>query len=168
MRSFFREGDVFVGEVQQFFADGSMSLHTRSLKYGKLRAGVLVKVPCALIRRRASHFHTLPMGVQMILGVNGWVWVGPVVKELTATEVEAHPDWLYGERPGEQVTKEVVEAMARVLNAVNVLKAHQVVVHEGMVMAVVEASTAYQVKDMLRPEVQEQLLAVALAQVGDE
>ena len=35
MRTFFEEGDLLVAEVQAFFGDGSMSLHTRSLKYGK-------------------------------------------------------------------------------------------------------------------------------------
>lgn len=38
MRSFFQEGDLLVAEVQAFFADGAMSLHTRSLKYGKVRS----------------------------------------------------------------------------------------------------------------------------------
>jgi exosome complex component RRP4 len=35
MRGFFEEGDLLVAEVQAFFSDGAMSLHTRSLKYGK-------------------------------------------------------------------------------------------------------------------------------------
>lgn len=37
MRNFFEEGDLLVAEVQAFFSDGAMSLHTRSLKYGKVR-----------------------------------------------------------------------------------------------------------------------------------
>lgn len=37
MRLFFEEGDLLVAEVQAFFSDGAMSLHTRSLKYGKVR-----------------------------------------------------------------------------------------------------------------------------------
>lgn len=41
MRTFFQEGDLVVAEVQAFFADGAMSLHTRSLKYGKVRSGSL-------------------------------------------------------------------------------------------------------------------------------
>ena len=40
MRTFFEEGDLLVAEVQAFFADGAMSLHTRSLKYGKVRASL--------------------------------------------------------------------------------------------------------------------------------
>ena len=38
MRNFFEEGDLLVAEVQAFFSDGAMSLHTRSLKYGKVRS----------------------------------------------------------------------------------------------------------------------------------
>ena len=38
MRTFFQEGDLLVAEVQALMADGSMSLHTRSLKYGKVRS----------------------------------------------------------------------------------------------------------------------------------
>ncbi|KAH0836471.1 hypothetical protein J3R83DRAFT_8080 [Lanmaoa asiatica] len=60
MRTFFEEGDLLVAEVQAFFSDGAMSLHTRSLKYGKLRNGQLVTVPPALIRRLKSHFISLP------------------------------------------------------------------------------------------------------------
>lgn len=41
MRQFFEEGDLLVAEVQAFFADGAMSLHTRSLTYGKVATGVL-------------------------------------------------------------------------------------------------------------------------------
>lgn len=37
MRTFFQEGDLLVAEVQAFFGDGAMSLHTRSLRYGKVR-----------------------------------------------------------------------------------------------------------------------------------
>jgi exosome complex component RRP4 len=36
MRGFFEEGDLLVAEVHAFFSDGAMSLHTRSLKYGKV------------------------------------------------------------------------------------------------------------------------------------
>jgi exosome complex component RRP4 len=36
MRTFLKEGDVIVAEVQAFFQDGGMSLHTRSMKYGKV------------------------------------------------------------------------------------------------------------------------------------
>ena len=106
MRTFFEEGDLLVAEVQAFFSDGAMSLHTRSLRYGKvrraplsfcggpptltltatqLRNGQLVVVPPALIRRLKSHFTALPCGVDLILGLNGFVWVS---KHVAASEQE--------------------------------------------------------------------------------
>jgi len=81
MRTFFEEGDLLVAEVQMLYTDGAMSLHTRSLKYGKLRNGQLVTVPPVLIRRLKSHFITLPCGVDLILGLNGYIWVSKHVKQ---------------------------------------------------------------------------------------
>lgn len=37
MRSYLCEGDLISAEVHSIFADGSLSLHMRSLKYGKVR-----------------------------------------------------------------------------------------------------------------------------------
>lgn len=36
MRQYLQEGDLISAEVQSVFTDGSLSLHTRSLKYGKV------------------------------------------------------------------------------------------------------------------------------------
>ncbi|RAL06353.1 exosome non-catalytic core subunit RRP4 [Aspergillus ibericus CBS 121593] len=44
IRTFFSEGDLVVAEVQTVHSDGGASLHTRSLKYGKLRNGVFLAV----------------------------------------------------------------------------------------------------------------------------
>ncbi|KAH3662126.1 hypothetical protein OGAPHI_006307 [Ogataea philodendri] len=75
MRSFLKEGDLLNAEVQSLFSDGSASLHTRSLKYGKLRNGVFVRVPANLIVRAKNHSHNLPGNVSVILGVNGYCWI---------------------------------------------------------------------------------------------
>lgn len=54
MRTFFEEGDLLVAEVQAFFSDGAMSLHTRSLKYGKVgRVGFPV-IPALLTILQAA------------------------------------------------------------------------------------------------------------------
>ncbi|WFD45196.1 Exosome complex component rrp4 [Malassezia psittaci] len=79
MRAFFQEGDLLVAEVQSLFQDSGVGLHTRSLRYGKLRNGVLVVVPPVLIRRHKTHFLTLSNlangPVDLVLGLNGLVWV---------------------------------------------------------------------------------------------
>ncbi|CED83027.1 Exosomal 3'-5' exoribonuclease complex, subunit Rrp4 [Phaffia rhodozyma] len=75
MRLFFEEGDLLVAEVQTLMGDGTMSLHTRSLRYGKLKNGTLITLPPALVPRLKSHFQTLPCGVDLILGLNGYIWI---------------------------------------------------------------------------------------------
>ena len=77
MRKYLQEGDLISAEVQNVFHDGSLSLHTRSLKYGKLSQGTLVKVSPSLVKRRKTHFHKLPCGASVILGNNGFVWISP-------------------------------------------------------------------------------------------
>jgi exosome complex component RRP4 len=81
MRTFFTEGDLVSAEVQSVHHDGSLSLHTRSMKYGKLDGGQLVCVPQALIKRCKQHFLDLPTGVNMILGNNGYVWLSRSLTE---------------------------------------------------------------------------------------
>jgi len=76
MRSFFSEDDLISAEVRAVQSnDGTLSLHARNLKYGKLENGVVVRVPCCLMRRLKQHFCTLPCGVDVILGLNGHIWL---------------------------------------------------------------------------------------------
>ena len=77
MRTFFAEGDLVCAEVQSLFQDGAVVLHTRSRKYGKLEAGQLAQVPPTLVRRLKQHFVPLAdLGLYLVLGCNGFVWVG--------------------------------------------------------------------------------------------
>ncbi|KAI0684803.1 hypothetical protein BC835DRAFT_1292097 [Cytidiella melzeri] len=124
MRTFFEEGDLLVAEVQAFFSDGVMSLHTRSLRYGKLRNGQLVIVPPVLIRRLKSHFIALPCGVDLILGINGYIWVSKHVK---ASEQEGEDGFdaeaVYSNR-NEAIDEATRSAVSRVSNIIRVLAAH--------------------------------------------
>jgi exosome complex component RRP4 len=82
MRTFFTEGDLLVAEVQQLFSDGAASLHTRSLKYGKLRNGMFISIPPMLVVRSKAHMYSLGGGVHCILGTNGFVWVSKDVTSM--------------------------------------------------------------------------------------
>lgn len=75
MRNFLKEGDLLNAEVQSIFTSGSASLHTRSLKYGKLRNGIFLRVPSSLIIKSKNHSYDLPGNVSIILGVNGYIWI---------------------------------------------------------------------------------------------
>ncbi|PNS18084.1 Exosome complex component rrp4 [Sphaceloma murrayae] len=85
MRNFFEEGDLLVAEVQTLFGDGSAGLHTRSLRYGKLRNGGFVDVGgrrkgtgggVVRARRHVFELQTRRGEVRVVVGVNGFVHVG--------------------------------------------------------------------------------------------
>lgn len=43
---------------------------------------MLVKVFPSLIKRSKTHFHNLPIGVSIILGNNGFIWICPPINNL--------------------------------------------------------------------------------------
>ncbi|KAL1351445.1 hypothetical protein HN51_015356 [Arachis hypogaea] len=80
MRSIFEEKDVVCAEVRGFQRDG-LHLQARSQKYGKLNRGQLLTVPPYLVKRQKQHYHHLEQyGVDLILGCNGFIWVGEHVE----------------------------------------------------------------------------------------
>ena len=88
-----RIGDCISAEVQNISNNthgdsGSViSIHTRSLKYGKLENGVLVQVPSNTIPRLPQHYISIPVlsisaegntsmnYLDVILGKNGFIWI---------------------------------------------------------------------------------------------
>lgn len=64
-----------MAEVQGLFGDGSAGLHTRSVRYGKLRNGVLVRVGGGGVGRGRRQVWRVGGEVDVVAGVNGWVWV---------------------------------------------------------------------------------------------
>lgn len=123
MRTFFEEGDLLVAEVQAFFADGAMSLHTRSLKFGKLRNGQLVIVPPVLVRRLKSHFIALPCGVDLILGLNGYIWVCKHMQDSDQGEEGFDAEAVYSNQ-NDEVDGPTRIAISRVSNIIRVLAGH--------------------------------------------
>ncbi|KAK1504746.1 exosome complex exonuclease RRP4 [Colletotrichum tamarilloi] len=95
IRSFFAEGDLVVAEVQQLHQDGAASLHTRSLKYGKLRNGVFVAVTGTgggggVVRAKRQQWvmdaaHGAAK-VHVTLGVNGFIWISKHVESDAGAE----------------------------------------------------------------------------------
>ncbi|GAU15624.1 hypothetical protein TSUD_108830 [Trifolium subterraneum] len=80
MRHIFEEGDVICAEVRRSQHD-DIHLQARSQKYGKLNAGQLLTVAPYLVKRQKQHFHHLEKyGIDLILGCNGFIWVGQHVE----------------------------------------------------------------------------------------
>jgi exosome complex component RRP4 len=142
-------------EVQNFFADGAMSLHTRSLKYGKLENGQLVRVPPMLVKRLKKHHVVLPCGVEVVVGCNGFVWI--TEHDAEATNVDdggagggaAHRRIFTAEETeaarrrhaAKLISPEARLRVSRVANAIEVLRRGRRVVDPDNIMAVYMASS---------------------------
>ncbi|RUP51727.1 hypothetical protein BC936DRAFT_146306 [Jimgerdemannia flammicorona] len=157
MRTFFSEGDLLVGEVQSFYADGATALQTRTLKYCKLRNGTFTCVPPALVQRCKSHFHTLPCGVDVILGLNGYIWVSKTTEKLpkgvegrAAEEVEA--EMAYSNK-NEPITDHERETIARVSNCIAALARRFMYINDSIIVYAYEASLGFAVSDLLQLQV---------------
>ncbi|XP_058066660.1 exosome complex component RRP4 isoform X1 [Anopheles bellator] len=145
MRKYLQEGDLISAEIQNVHSDGVLSLHTRSLKYGKLSQGILVKVFPALIRRRKTHFHNLPCGASIILGNNGFIWIAPILN----TEDSGG----FTQNLEDVVPKEDRETIARLKNCILGLAHCKMMLFDTSIMFAYEESMKYDVLELLHPEV---------------
>lgn len=144
MRSFFKEGDLVSAEVQEQWADGSVALHTRSLRYGKLAGGQFITVHAELVKRAKKHFHELPCGVHTILGNNGYIFIAERVEGLMFDSSKPKP-----------VSLDTRQKIARVANSILALDAEFIAIAPDTIMDVYNTSIANSVgiKDMLRTDV---------------
>jgi len=150
MRNFFEEGDLLVAEVQAFFSDGAMSLHTRSLKYGKLRNGQLVTIPPILVRRLKSHFISLPCGVDLILGLNGYIWVSKQVKNSDQGEEGFDAEAVYSNQ-NDDIDNATRIAISRISNIIRVLADHFIPLNDTILLEAYEwvIEQEGEIKDLL-------------------
>ncbi|KAI9298852.1 hypothetical protein K502DRAFT_362071 [Neoconidiobolus thromboides FSU 785] len=144
MRQLLSEGDLLVAEVHAFYGD-AISLHTRSIKYGKLRNGCLVQIPPLLVQRSRSHFALLSCGVNVIFGLNGYIWVS---KYITDEIEEISEDNIFSSK-NEDITDTERETIARVANCIRALSISSVPVSETSVNFAYEASLQYDTKELL-------------------
>lgn len=63
------------------FLRSILSYYLCCTKLFQLSQGTLLKISPYLVKRRKSHFHTLPCGVSVIFGRNGYIWIAPVASE---------------------------------------------------------------------------------------
>lgn len=171
IRTFFSEGDLLVAEVQSIYHDGSASLHTRSLKYGKLRNGVFLAVSgtgggggVVRARRQVWTVHTSHGGgeVDVVLGVNGYIWIsqhGSGIDPATTTSQGGLSNMrfedivnssVYANR-NDPIPPATRREIARLAGCIRALVECGVRVDEEMVMRAYEAS----VGDMLEKEEEE-------------
>lgn len=150
-------------------SDGNVALHMRSAKYGKLKKGQLVCVPAKLVRRQSSHIVDIEgQGVQVVLGCNGWVWVGVTDK----SKVVSHVAGMYGAPMdtslGDVDFKPEVEQWAlcaRFAAAIRVLARLSLPIQVNFLQAVVDESTKRDVScaEMLQMEFLSVILELELS-----
>ncbi|KAB1280150.1 Exosome complex component RRP4 [Camelus dromedarius] len=151
MRGFLQEGDLISAEVQAVFSDGAVSLHTRSLKYGKLGQGVLVQVSPSLVKRQKTHFHDLPCGASVILGNNGFIWIYPTREH----KEEDAGGFIANLEPVSLADREVI---SRLRNCIVSLVTQRMLLYDTSILYCYEASLPHQIKDILKPEVLEEIV----------
>ncbi|KAI1081306.1 hypothetical protein F5B20DRAFT_60246 [Whalleya microplaca] len=162
IRSFFSEGELLVAEVQQLYGDGGAVLHTRSLKYGKLRNGVFVAVTGTgggggVVRARRQAF-TLDVGwaaggggaaaddaekIDVVLGVNGYIWISKHIEGEGAaaeasgpgiTRIEESVGLNVYSSQNDAIPPETMREIARVRGVIEALVQHGLRVDEDMVV----------------------------------
>ncbi|XP_022099167.1 exosome complex component RRP4-like [Acanthaster planci] len=151
MREYLAEGDLISAEVQQVYSDGALSLHTRSLKYGKLCQGILVTVSPSLVKRRKTHFHNLTCGASIILGNNGYIWISPIA----GVEEEEGGGFVQNLEPVLLSDREVI---SRLRNCIVGLAEHRMMLYDTSILYTYEASLKYTLEELLKPEVMEEVV----------
>ncbi|XP_027123570.1 exosome complex component RRP4 homolog [Coffea arabica] len=155
MRSIFEENDIVCAEVRGFQHDGSLYLQARSQKYRKLDRGQLLRISPYLVKRRKQHFHHLDQyGVDLILGCNGFIWVGEhveakddmVVDQMIKSEQENAS--LSGsvsscEQEQSHTSVEIRQHICRLANAVRVLSTLGFMVTVELITELVDLSISH-------------------------
>lgn len=143
MRTFFKEGDLVVAEIQNIFTDGSTNLHTRSLNYGKLRNGQVILVNATLITRLKSHFVRMEqLGLEIVIGLNGMIWVSILnqgkinVTTGTGRDIEA----VYSDQ-NDVIAGDVRRRISRMLNIIAIFSSHHLPITDIALMHAYDIST---------------------------
>lgn len=127
--------------------DGSINLHIRSNKFGKLSNGVLVEVEPSLVHAHSKHMVETSQGVKVILAVNGRVWI-------EGTEGD-----------GMQRVRNIVELMGTHFIGINIDRILDLVNATSQIK--VQAMTNSSVRELMLSEVAESINKSNLKSIGE-
>ncbi|KAF2703256.1 hypothetical protein K504DRAFT_392714 [Pleomassaria siparia CBS 279.74] len=164
IRTFFSEGDLLVAEVQSLHQDNTASLHTRSLKYGKLRNGLFTSLTGAgggilsrrggVVRSRRQVFtlNTAAGEIDVVLGVNGYIWVSKHVetkgeKDAGITKLEETVSETLYSSQNEDLEPGVLKEITRVSTLIKGMVACGTRVDEDMIVRVYEGAIEMQAEE---------------------
>ncbi|KAI6191171.1 Ribosomal RNA-processing protein 4 [Aphelenchoides bicaudatus] len=150
MIEYMKVGDLVSAEVQRGYIQGYLGLHTRSMKYGKLGQGILIKVPCSLVKRRKAHFLNLSVGASVILAV----------KDATSEERESGGYILHTQSVGVEMRK----VLARLANCVKALARNYIPLSDTTILSAYETSMGYEISDLIDPRIADQIAREVLTE----
>uniref|UniRef100_A0A1S3ZIF1 Exosome complex component RRP4 homolog n=1 Tax=Nicotiana tabacum TaxID=4097 RepID=A0A1S3ZIF1_TOBAC len=152
------ENAVICAIVENIQHGGHTSL-SRAKEYVKLERGQLLKIPRYLVMRGKKHFHHLDeYGVDLILGCNGFIWIGE--HEVEDQVNESYPQNTHSGsllNSGKKKTSTPLEKrqyICRIANAIRVFSAFGFMVSVEDVKETVDLrlSLGYGVYEMLGAE----------------
>jgi exosome complex component RRP4 len=159
MRFYVNEGDLVSAEVHKVQQDGTLFLHTRSVRYGKLENGVLVIVPPSLVPRRKNHYTDL-LGFEVLWGCNGYIWIQRKLPEDDSAmettgagqELAERQERRRREHAEQPYSIEDRQALARLRNSIECLRMVHALVSSESVEIIYNASGTMPPSQMLLPE----------------
>lgn len=165
IRTFFSEGDLLVAEVQSLHQDNTASLHTRSLKYGKLRNGLFTSLTgagggilspkggVARSRRQVFTLNTAAGEIDIVLGVNGYIFISKHIapaadpKEVGINRLdESVTETLYSSE-NDEMEPVVMREIARVSTLIKGLVACGTKVDEDTIVKVYEGAVELEAEE---------------------
>lgn len=135
------------------------------LSFLQLERGQLLCISPYLVKRRKQHFHHLVQyGIDLILGVNGFIWIGEHVSakdDMVVDQVEKFEEQIANPE-GSEICKqeeshtplEIRQFICRVANAVRVLSTLNFMVTVEVITEIVDLSISqnHEIHDMLGAE----------------
>ena len=141
-------------EIQQVYADGTLALQTRNLRYGKLGEGILVRVRSSLVKRTKNHFHSLPFGVSIIRGCNGAIWISPSASNSSDNNTVHTGGYA---KNIESISLDVRKAIVRLSNCIQILNQLGLQIFDTSIVNIFDLSKSYEVHELIQPNVIKEL-----------
>uniref|UniRef100_A0A2K6SWS1 Exosome component 2 n=1 Tax=Saimiri boliviensis boliviensis TaxID=39432 RepID=A0A2K6SWS1_SAIBB len=138
------------GELRRRSAEDELAMRG-FLQEGDLISGVLVQVSPSLVKRQKTHFHDLPCGASVILGNNGFIWIYPTPEH----KEEEAGGFVANLEPVSLADREVI---SRLRNCIVSLVTQRMMLYDTSILYCYEASLPHQIKDILKPEIMEEIV----------
>eukprot|EP01068_Selenidium_serpulae_P003884 Selendium_serpulae@DN3327_c0_g1_i2.p1 len=158
LRQFFVENDVVVTEVNRVNQDGTLLLHTRNIRYGKLKNGCLIHVPPSMVPRQQQHITEIPgTSVSLVLGSNGMIWIGA---SSDATSEKDSINFAYRATEEQVVGVEQRTNISMLRNCLMALARHYVELDKAAILSMLARceSRGLRPRDLLRPQIANELV----------